>query len=333
MRTRREFVRGAALAGGAGLFGLGPRAAAADPPPETPRLRLLRTPSLCEAPVQVASALLQSEGFADVEYVRVNNSVEADQALATGKVDVGQTTAYASVARIEAGDPRVLLAGVHVGCFELFGTGRVRTIKELKGKSVAIPALGDSRHLLVASMAAYVGLDPGKDINWVIRRGAEAMQALAEGTIDAFIGFPPEPQELRRKKIGRVIVNTTTDRPWSQYFCCMVTANREFVRRHPVAAKRATRAILKAGDVCAIEPEQTARLMTDRAYTNDLELAVQTIREIPYGKWRELDPENTVRFFALRLREAGMIKSAPQQIIAQGTDWRFLNELKKELKG
>ena len=54
---------------------------------------------------------------------------------------------------------------------------------------------------------------------------------------------------------------------------------------------------------------------------------------IPYGKWRQYDPEDTVRFYALRLREAGVIKSSPQKIIAQGTDWRFLNELKKELKG
>ena len=44
-------------------------------------------------------------------------------------------------------------------------------------------------------------------------------------------------------------------------------------------------------------------------------------------------PEDSVRFYALRLREAGMIKSTPQRLIAQGTDWRFLNELKKELKG
>ena len=57
------------------------------------------------------------------------------------------------------------------------------------------------------------------------------------------------------------------------------------------------------------------------------------MQEVPYGKWREYDPEDTVRFYALRLHEAGMIKSSPQKIIAQGTDWRFLNELKKELKG
>jgi cytochrome oxidase Cu insertion factor (SCO1/SenC/PrrC family) len=45
-----------------------------------------------------------------------------------------------------------------------------------------------------------------------------------------------------------------------------------------------------------------------------------------------LDPEDTLRFYALRLHEAGMIKSGPQKIIADGTEWRFLDELKRELK-
>jgi NitT/TauT family transport system substrate-binding protein len=57
------------------------------------------------------------------------------------------------------------------------------------------------------------------------------------------------------------------------------------------------------------------------------------MREVPYGKWREYDPEDTIRFYALRLHEVGMIQSTPQKLIAQGTDWQFLNELKKELKG
>jgi NitT/TauT family transport system substrate-binding protein len=57
------------------------------------------------------------------------------------------------------------------------------------------------------------------------------------------------------------------------------------------------------------------------------------MREIRYSQWREYDPEDSVRFYALRLHEAGMIKSSPKKIIAQGADWRFFNELKRELKG
>jgi NitT/TauT family transport system substrate-binding protein len=142
--------------------------------------------------------------------------------------------------------------------------------------------------------------------------------------------FPPIPQELRAKKIGHVIVNSSVDRPWSQYFCCIVTGHREFVRKHPVATKRALRALLKAVDFCVAAPERAARIVADRGYPYDYSL--QTMREIPYAKWRDYDPEDAVRFYALRLREAGMIKSTPNRIIAQATDWRFFNELKRELK-
>ena len=113
----------------------------------------------------------------------------------------------------------------------------------------------------------------------------------------------------------------------------MVTANREFVQKHPVATKRAVRAILKAANVCAVEPAQVAQLLVDKGLTERYDYALQAMREIPYDKWREYGPEDAVRFYALRLHEAGMIKSSPQKIIAQAAEWRFLNELKKEMKG
>jgi NitT/TauT family transport system substrate-binding protein len=55
-------------------------------------------------------------------------------------------------------------------------------------------------------------------------------------------------------------------------------------------------------------------------------------RACPLGAWREANPKDTVRFHALRLHEVGMIKTPPQKLIAQGTDRRFLNELKSEMK-
>ena len=122
------------------------------------------------------------------------------------------------------------------------------------------------------------------------------------------------------------------DPPWSQYFCCMVCANREFVRKHPVATKRALRAILKAADLGALEPDQTAQFLVDKGYTQSYDYARQTMKDVVYSKWREFEPEDTMRFYALRLHEVGMIKSSPQKLIAQGSDWRFLNELKRELK-
>jgi NitT/TauT family transport system substrate-binding protein len=182
-------------------------------------------------------------------------------------------------------------------------------------------------------MASYVGLDPRKDINWVTSANDDTIALLAERKIDAFMAFPTFAQELRAKKIGHVVVNSAVDRPWSQYFCCMIIGHRDFVRQNPAATKRAMRAILKSADLCAQAPERAAQSLVDKGLAGRYEYALQMMRDLPYGKWRDYNPEDTVRFYALRLHEAGMIKSSPQKIIAQGTDWRFLNELKKELKG
>ena len=182
-------------------------------------------------------------------------------------------------------------------------------------------------------MVALVGLDPRKDVKFVEHPAAECKRLLAEGKVDAYLAFPPDAQELRARKVGHVVVNSAVDRPWSQYFCCIATGHREFVRKHPIATKRALRAILKAADICALEPDRAARALVDGGFTSRYDYALETMKDVPYKTWRVYDPEDSVRFYALRLREAGMIKSAPQRLIAEGTDWRFLNELKKELKG
>ena len=333
--NRREFVRRLTLAGTAGLIRLVPSEASAELPPESPRLRLTQTPVVCVAPQYVASELLRAEGFADVQYVKRDGDFQRWQreVLASGEVDIMTNYVTSLVTQIDAGDPIVLLGGVHVGCYELFGTGNVRAIRDLRGRRVAVPESPSGQQLFVSMMAAYVGLDPGKDIEWVIHPATDASTLLAERKVDALMAFPPQAQELRAKKIGHVVVASAIDRPWSQYFCCMIAGNKEFVRKNPVATKRAVRAILKASMMCATEPERAARLLVDRGFATNYDYSLQMLKDLPYNRWRELDSSDAVRFYALRLHELGLIKSDPKKIIAQGTDWRFVNELKKELKG
>jgi NitT/TauT family transport system substrate-binding protein len=331
MIDRRAFLNGLAAAGAGSLIGARPTFSA-ERPPETTRLRLYQSPSICAAPQYIVGELLKAEGFSDIKYVKMTTAA-ISKALASGEIDVSLHFVAPLIIQLDAGDPITVLGGVHPGCFELFGTDRVRVLRDLKGKTVAITELGQPAHVFLSSMLAHVGLDPRKDVNFVEHPAAEGKRLLAEGKVDAYLAFPPDPQELRALKVGHVVVNSTVDRPWSQYFCCMAAGNREFVRKHPIATKRALRAILKAADICALEPERAAGALVDGGFTPRYDYALQTMKDLPYDKWRVYDPEDSVRFYALRLREAGMIKSTPQRLIAQGTDWRILNELKKELKG
>ena len=332
--SRRQFLSTTALAGAGTFLGLRSEGLAAEPPPEITRLRLTQRPSICIAAQYVAEEFFRAEGFTDVQYIKKSGPKDIEPALASGEIDIDLHFAAPNIVRIEAGDPTVILSGAHVGCFELFATDRVRALRDLKGKTVAVSALGDPAYIFLSTIMASVGLDPQKDVHWVTNPPAQSMRLLAEGKVDGFLGFPTQPQELRAKKIGHVVINSMVDKPWSHYFCCMVTANKEFLRKHPIATKRALRAILKGADVCAREPERVARFLVDKGYAVNYDLALQTMKEMQmaYSHWREYDPEDTLRFYALRLHEAGMIKNSPQKIIAQGTDWRFLRELKKELK-
>jgi len=331
-QTRRSFLTTLSSAGVVGLV----RARdlyAQEAPPETTTVRLGKIYGICIAPQYVAEDLLRAEGFTDVRYVATNPGISTALALARGEIDFTTNYAPPMVISIDAGEPITIVGGEHVGCFEVFAREGIRSIADLRGKNVGVQSIGSSQHVFLSVMAAHVGLDPAKDIHWVTSTSPKPMELFADGKIDAFLGLPPEPQELRGRNIGRVIVNSVLDRPWSQYFCCVLAANREYIRKYPIATKRVLRAIVKAVDLCATEPARVARQIVDAGFTPSYDYALQTIKEIPYVRWREYDPADAVRFYALRLREAGMIKSNPNKILADGTDWRHWKELKRELKG
>jgi NitT/TauT family transport system substrate-binding protein len=226
--------------------------------------------------------------------------------------------------------PIKILAGLHSGCLELIVNDSIETIADLKGKRIGIDGLATNTHKLVIITTAYLGLDPNKDIEWVA--GPDSIEMFAQGEIDAFLGTPPQPQIMRERKLGRVILNTATDRPWSQYYCCMLSGSEAYVSRYPVATKRVMRALFKAIDLCVSEPEWAANTVVAKKFAGNYRFALQAMKDIRYDRWREYDPADSIRFYALRMNEVGFIKANPNEIIERGTDWRFLDELKQEMK-
>jgi NitT/TauT family transport system substrate-binding protein len=330
LHSRRDFLACASLAGAASLLGRD-ECFAQEASPETSTVRIPTGTLICNAPTYIADELLRDEGFTDIQHVPVTpDSGGGPDPMERGELDFAMVYTPPMIAAIEAGSPATVLAGVHVGCNSLFAHEGIRSVRDLKGKKVGAGLVPQP---LIASMAAYVGLDPAKDIEWVSSPFATAKELFVQRKIDAFLALPPDPQDLRARNIGHVIVDSALDRPWSQHFCCVLIATKDFVRKYPVATKRVLRAILKATDFCASNPAAVARRLVDGGFTGNYDYALQTLNEVWYNKWREYDAEDSIRFYSLRLREAGMIKSAPGKIIADGTNWRFLNELKRELKG
>ena len=277
---RRELLRragraalsagGLALLAGCGHSRGAASAVPGDGPLEMTTIRLVQIPTICQAPQYVVEDVLRAEGFTQVEYVKKDGTRGIEAALASGEADINMHFAAPLVLRIDAGDPITILAGGHVGCFGLFGTGQIRGVSDLRGRKIGVSELGASQHVFLSSMMAYVGIDPRADVEIVVQPAKVAKEMLAAGTIDAYLAFPPDRQELREKQVGRLVVDSTVDRPWSQYFCCMIAGHSAFIQKNPVATKRATRAILRAADFCSREPARAARMMVDGGYSRTM---------------------------------------------------------------
>src|SRR5262249_20089777 len=150
--------------------------------------------NICFAPLYVADELLRAEGFTDIRYVQTGSGATGARLVARGEADFDNAFVGTQMALIDAGDQISIVGGLHIGCYELFAHGYICRIRDLKGRTVGVQHLVSSPHLLVSSMASYVVLDPVKEIPWVLDSSSNnLMELFANGKIDAFLGFPPEP--------------------------------------------------------------------------------------------------------------------------------------------
>jgi NitT/TauT family transport system substrate-binding protein len=334
--NRREFMKKTALTGAAAYLGIGSDhgMAAVEPPPETTTIRFQQLKSACWVPQLVAEPLFREEGFKDIQYIKHKDPFKGREDIIAGKIDFTADFTGMGLRFLEPGSPLVFISGLHVGCYSLIGSDKIKTVRGLKGKKVwAWTNLNAGPEVFFKALVAYVGLDPDKDIQYVECSKDEAIELFKRGKIDAFMSFPPGPQKLKEAGIGHTLVDTNVDRPWSQYYCCMIIGRRDFIKNNPVATKKVIRSILRANDMVAQDPSMAAQMLIDWKLrkADDQKFVAQAFREIPYEKWRDYNPEDTIRFWALRLKELGMIKYTPQEIMDKNTDWSHISSLKSEM--
>jgi NitT/TauT family transport system substrate-binding protein len=310
-------------------------------PPETSTIRIADTPA-CDPWYWLADPFLREEGFTDIQYGA------GDPAAGTAELGVffGNTLAYA----VDAGVPIVALAGTHTGCFEIWARPGINTPTDLRGKTIAVNtktltvagATGrgatDLAYGFFVSLLAFVGMQPG-DANFVeIGLDKSVIAYFVDGKADAILTGAQAGPLLHGMtgNPGHVILTTAIDKPWSQQYCCLLVSGRDWARTNPVATKRATRAILRSIDAGKRDLRATAKAAIDKGtYKATPLITEQVVYDVIMDQsfeWRDYDPEDTVRFFALRQADAKLIKKTPTQIIADGTDFAYFRRLQKELK-
>jgi NitT/TauT family transport system substrate-binding protein len=335
--SRREFLTAAlGTAGGlaAGCMSPGatptmPEPSASLGPAETATL-LISVPPTCDAALFLAEPYLREEGITDVQFVK------ADAAQMTaGAADLVSLFPPGFAAEVDAGNPVVVLAGLHVGCIGLFAQKGTSSVRALRDKTVYVRQK-DARQYTYSFLVVTLveaGMDPARDVNIVeAPAGADLVRMFREGKADAVVTATTAMDKLRADGGFEMLVDYATDAPWSGHHCCLLTATRSFLDMRPNAARRAVRAIMRATIDTRTELPQAVRTMVDRGLTTDYDGTLAHDRTLPYESWRTVDPEVGIRFFAERLQRAGIIKSSADEIVRKGTDWSALRQAKRELK-
>lgn len=309
--------------------------AAVEGPPETPTIRLPKGAISSFLTVAAASELLKEEGFTDVQYVNPRRPEAVFAEFASGGFDMMLVPSPMATLRIDADDPIVVLGGVNAGVFQILGREAITSMGDFRGKTLVTSGRGAPDDVFLAVTLANVGIDVRTDVTVVTLPHNEAANALSSGEADGMTSYPPFAHGVQAKGIGHVVLDANVDGPWSQYLFSMATVHRDFFTKNPMATKRALRALLRAADLVAKDPRRAARAMVDLGFMGEplYEATLAGVQAIRHDVWRTYEPADTLRFYALRLREAGLIKSTPEQILSRGTDFRSLRELTRQLKG
>ena len=259
------------------------------------------------------------------------------QTVRAGQIHLALNFIGPPIVNIDERAPLVILAGVHAGCFRAVrnrsgcrrcGTSRGRRSgSQRRGRAMTrLP----HRHALPTWASIRAWMSTGS-----LHPFAECRRRLlAEGKIDGYLGFRLRTAGAARKE-GRARGRQQCRRP-PLVPVLLLHDHREPGLRPPEPGGD------EAGD--ARDPEDGRPLCAGtrawrrkaswiRAGRKQYDYALQMMKDLPYGRWRDYSPEDTVRFYALRLREAGMIKSTPQKIIAEGTDWRFIDRAQARDEG
>jgi NitT/TauT family transport system substrate-binding protein len=274
----------------------------------------------CEAPIftAVEKGFFKDEGL-DVTLVKCEWANYKD-VLALGGFDITHHLVMYFLKPIEQGLDVKFLGGIHRGCLRVqtATTSSIHSVEDLRGKRIGVPGMGTPPFIFANRVLNAHGIDPGKEITWLVFPAGELGLALQKGQVDAVADSEPIGTLLTADGKVRNVADQATEAPYSDEYCCAVLANGKFVANNPKAAAAATRALLRGAKWVEANPVAAARMSVEKKYlASNPELnavAISHLRYVPSVSGAEA----AVKSAAIAMQKAGMLSPATDvQALAQ----------------
>jgi NitT/TauT family transport system substrate-binding protein len=265
---------------------LGPESLLATDTPVLKKVRIGDIPgSSCHAPLYIAyeKDFFKEEGL-DAEIIRGDWDFIREN-LALGKIDATQGMVITYLKSIEQGLDVNITAGVHKGCMHML-TGKDSPLskpEDLKGKRIGVQGIGTSPWFFAARVVSSLGMDIKHDVEWKVYPLAELRQALEKKEVDAISVIDPAGELLLSEGFAKDIVNSSTDAPYKDEYCCVVFVSGKLIKSDPDTATRLTRAILKAAKWVSSNPQSAAEICVEKKYMSaTVELNARVLAQLNY---------------------------------------------------
>jgi NitT/TauT family transport system substrate-binding protein len=219
--------------------------------------------AICTAGAPVASVTgLFTKRNLDVEMINFGGSTDQLlEAIASGKADAGIGMALRWLKPLEQGFDVKITTATHGGCMRMLTsqTSGVRTLADLKGKSVGVTDMAAPDKNFFSVRLAKLGIDPINDVQFRVFPGDLLPVALQKGEVHAFCQGDPLGWVVReRDNLHEVATNL--DAEYANRACCVLGVRGSLIRDDRIAAAAITEAILEAQDFVAANPQATARI-------------------------------------------------------------------------
>ena len=239
----------------------------------------------CEAAMFVAQekGYFEEEGL-DVEFVKTDWDGLRD-GLGLGRFDANYTLIMYLLKPIEQGLDVKITGGVHSGCLRVQAGAKseIKSAADLKGKKIGIPTMGSPPFLFTSRVLAARGLDPQKDVTWVVVAPEVMGLALEKGQVDAVADSEPLGSILAAQANVRTIADQAIDEPYRDEYCCATVVSGKFAASNPAGAAKVTRALLKGAMWVDKNPTAAAKLAVEKKYVaSSAELNAQAIGKLKY---------------------------------------------------
>ncbi len=263
----------------------------------------------CEAPIftAVEKGYFKEEGL-EVSLVKCDWKNYKD-VLALGGYDVTHHLVMYFLKPIEQGLDVKFTGGIHRGCLRVQAAtkGNIHTVRDLRGKRIGVPGMGTPPFIFANRVLGANGIDPSKEITWIVFPAGELGLALDKGEVDAVADSEPIGSLLLAQGKVRNVADQANDAPYADEYCCAVLVNGKFLAHNPKASAGATRALLKAAKWVEANPKAAAKLSVEAGYlasTVDMNtVAISHLRYVPSVS----GAETAVRLASAEMKTVGML--------------------------